>query len=211
MFGMLNLVYLTLVGLAFVLVLHYGAEATVSEWVARVCGGVALVGTAFVWLPQIFRPSSFKTPGALSIPMLVMQSPGAAALAYFQAFPQKTSPTTWLPALSVAAQQFVLLTMCIYFKIKEIRLAKDKREHPEKYPDTETGVEDGGYGSVNGIGSQKGPLTQSFVAIVHSPSGRERLLQRVASDEDYTAGPPEINKNGRINSSSPQFDRKGRR
>jgi len=102
-------------------------HSSAAKWCGEAAGVCTLVLTVFIWTPQLVHTYRAKTAGALSIPMLAMQAPGSAMFAYFQAVSNHTGPTTYLPACSTAAQQFLLLFLCLYYCRAESGAGMGKR------------------------------------------------------------------------------------
>ena len=84
-------------------------------------GIVATCASVLVWAPQIIKTYQVKGPGALSVVMLCLQLPGNLLTVYFQAILHGNSFTTWTPFLVAALQQMILIVMCFFYKIRQIR------------------------------------------------------------------------------------------
>ncbi len=119
-FGVFAVVFL--VGfstIAAVLTLVPGAGDAVSF--AEALGGVASVSNMLQWLPQIFSTLRSGKVGSLSILMLALQVPGGLAVVIFNTVVEPSSITTWGPFVLSAAQQFVLLVICLVFSVRDYR------------------------------------------------------------------------------------------
>eukprot|EP01137_Pigoraptor_chileana_P037626 Opistho-2@34989 len=78
--------------------------------------GIFSVGAVLLqYLPQLYKTFRRKDPGSLSIPMMMIQTPGTFIWTYFLASGHDASVTTWLPYLTTACLQGTLLIMCIIF------------------------------------------------------------------------------------------------
>ncbi|KAJ9067511.1 hypothetical protein DSO57_1038408 [Entomophthora muscae] len=90
-----------------------------SEHVAMLWAGfngVFSMALAMVqYVPQIIETWSRKSCGALSIPMMLMQTPGAFLFAYSLASREGTNWTTWITYLVTGSLQGILLFMSISF------------------------------------------------------------------------------------------------
>lgn len=83
--------------------------------------GVCGTGLAAVqYLPQIYTTFVLKNVGSLSIPMMCMQTPGSFIWAVSLAIRYgKNGWSTWGLLLVTGTLQGILLTMGIYFELKE--------------------------------------------------------------------------------------------
>jgi len=77
------------------------------------------------YFPQFWRTYRVKLVGALSIPMLVMQCPGGLVFAISVARRPGTNWTTWVMYAMSSLMQFLLLSMCITWKIRQRKLGID--------------------------------------------------------------------------------------
>jgi uncharacterized protein with PQ loop repeat len=93
-------------------------------------GVIASLTTILMWIPQIMYTFRAKNEGSLSLLMLCIQFPGNLGAVYFQAIVERLGITTYGPYLCSAIEQFILIFMIIFFKIKQ------KRRKP-KVSDTE--------------------------------------------------------------------------
>ncbi|KAI9291038.1 hypothetical protein K502DRAFT_368761 [Neoconidiobolus thromboides FSU 785] len=71
------------------------------------------------YLPQIFITWKRKNIGVLSIPMMMMQTPGAFLFVFSLALREGTNWTTWITYLVTGILQGTLLIMCLYFQYLE--------------------------------------------------------------------------------------------
>jgi len=101
-------------------VLYYGAYITGEEAsvYARVLGIVSAVLTFFMWAPQIWTTWKASEGGVLSLPMLLIQAPGAGMTVVFQLL-DGADWTTWAPYGVAGIEQCVLIVMLVYFYIRD--------------------------------------------------------------------------------------------
>jgi len=82
--------------------------------------GLAAACCAIVqYFPQLYRTYTSKHPGALSIPMMCIQTPGGFLLVYALSIKPDTNWTTWISILISAVSQAILLVMCIKYRHAE--------------------------------------------------------------------------------------------
>eukprot|EP00698_Gefionella_okellyi_P013834 TRINITY_DN3817_c0_g1_i1.p1 TRINITY_DN3817_c0_g1~~TRINITY_DN3817_c0_g1_i1.p1 ORF type:complete len:365 (+),score=32.54 TRINITY_DN3817_c0_g1_i1:87-1097(+) len=89
-------------------------------------GLVATIVNVAQWLPQIYRTFRLKSRGSLSIVSLCISAPGVTVTVVFLVFISHDSISTWMPFLTSAIQQFILLGMLIYYTVLERRRAARK-------------------------------------------------------------------------------------
>jgi len=82
------------------------------------------------YAPQLTRTYHLKLVGALSIPMMVMQSPGGIVMAISIAMRPGTDWTSWVMYAVSAVMQACLLFMCFAWKIRQRRLGIDDFGRP---------------------------------------------------------------------------------
>ncbi|KAF9292222.1 hypothetical protein BGZ88_006456 [Linnemannia elongata] len=85
-----------------------------SGW-ASFLGITSVVLATIQYVPQIIRTFKRKSVGALSIPMMLMQTPGAALLTLSLALRPGANWTTWIVYAVTGCLQGTLLVMCIYY------------------------------------------------------------------------------------------------
>ncbi|KAF8128946.1 hypothetical protein EV363DRAFT_1220844 [Boletus edulis] len=85
---------------------------------------------AVQYAPQIIRTYHLKLVGALSIPMMVMQSPGGIVMAISIAMRPGADWTSWMMYAVSAVMQAFLLIMCFAWKIRQRRLGIDDFGRP---------------------------------------------------------------------------------
>lgn len=107
------------------------------RWWAGFLGLCSMVLALFQYLPQIYTTYSRKTVGALSIPMMCLQTPGSFVFVYTLAIRPGVNPTTWLTFLITGLLQGTLLVLCIIYKLRARRLGIDDFQSTPAVPDAE--------------------------------------------------------------------------
>ncbi|KAJ7487260.1 hypothetical protein B0H11DRAFT_1805573 [Mycena galericulata] len=80
---------------------------------------------AIQYIPQIAVTWHAKLVGALSVPMMCVQSPGAVAMVLSIALRPGTNWTSWITYAVAGLMQFTLLSICIAWKVRQRRLHVD--------------------------------------------------------------------------------------
>ncbi|KAK9460426.1 uncharacterized protein V1516DRAFT_676601 [Lipomyces oligophaga] len=103
----------------------FGSVASVESY-AVFLGMQGTVLAILQYLPQIYTTYKFQHPESLSIHSLLMQAPGSLIWAITLAMRPGTEWSTWMPYLSAAVLQGVLLSMCFYYlRLGRIQLPLD--------------------------------------------------------------------------------------
>ncbi|KAF7334467.1 hypothetical protein MVEN_02276200 [Mycena venus] len=119
---------------------------------------------AIQYLPQISYTYRARLVGALSVPMMCVQSPGAVAMVLSIALRPGTNWTSWITYAVAGMMQFTLLSICIAWKVRQHRLHIDDFGvpiHPESFsPHPHPGapyrdVEESGQGGQEGEEEQE--------------------------------------------------------
>jgi len=76
-------------------------------------------------MPQLVKTYKAKVVGALSIPMMCLQTPGGVVMVISIALREGTNWTSWIMFAVAATMQGTLLAMCIIWKLREKRLGID--------------------------------------------------------------------------------------
>ncbi|KAJ7058561.1 hypothetical protein C8F01DRAFT_1148560 [Mycena amicta] len=93
--------------------------------------GVSSASLAVIqYMPQIAFTWQAKLVGALSIPMMCVQSPGAVAMVLSIALRPGTNWTSWITFAVAGMMQFTLLSICIAWKLRQRRLHIDDFGQP---------------------------------------------------------------------------------
>ncbi|KAI0088322.1 hypothetical protein BDY19DRAFT_994229 [Irpex rosettiformis] len=105
-----------------------------SSW-ATFLGVSSTMLAAFQYFPQIVHTYRHKVVGALSIPMMCIQTPGAILMVTSIAIRPGTNWTTWSPYAAAGILQGILLVMCILWKLRQRELGLDDFGNPLGCPD----------------------------------------------------------------------------
>jgi len=82
------------------------------------------------YAPQLWTTFRAKTVGALSIPMMCIQTPGAILMVTSIAIRPGTNWTSWITYATAGIMQGSLLVMCICWKVRQRRLDIDDFGRP---------------------------------------------------------------------------------
>lgn len=117
-------------GAAVFLLLAYGdgSESEISEVYGDLMGLVSMVASSFQFLPQIFKTLKLKKVGSLSIPSMLIQTPGAFILVYALASRPGNNFTNWITYVVAGSLQAFLLAACIVFWLRERKENKIRDE-----------------------------------------------------------------------------------
>ncbi|KAI0370833.1 hypothetical protein BV20DRAFT_1052247 [Pilatotrama ljubarskyi] len=86
--------------------------------------------SALQYAPQIAHTARVKLVGALSIPMMLLQTPGAVLMVLSIALRPGTNWTTWISYAVAGVMQGILLVMCIIFRARQHKLGLDDFGRP---------------------------------------------------------------------------------
>ncbi|KAI0711095.1 hypothetical protein C8Q72DRAFT_235184 [Fomitopsis betulina] len=122
---------------------HAGRSPQVMLW-ATFLGIASALLAALQYAPQLVHTYRLRLVGALSIPMMLIQSPGAVFMVLSIALRPGTNWTTWLPYAVAGVMQGSLLTMCVFWRMRQHRLHIDDFGNPldALLPDDEAAGED---------------------------------------------------------------------
>jgi len=95
-----------------------------KSW-ATVLGVTAATLAAIQYMPQLVKTYKAKVVGALSIPMMCVQTPGGVIMVISIALREGTNWTSWIVFAVAAAMQGSLLVMCFIWKVRQKRLGID--------------------------------------------------------------------------------------
>ncbi|KAF5323000.1 hypothetical protein D9611_009351 [Ephemerocybe angulata] len=96
----------------------------VYSW-AKFLGVSAALCASVQYAPQLLHTYRTKLVGALSIPMMCIQTPGGVLMVLSIVLRPGTNWTSWITFAVAAVLQGLLLTMCIFWKIRQNRLGID--------------------------------------------------------------------------------------
>ncbi|GBB94758.1 hypothetical protein RclHR1_02410004 [Rhizophagus clarus] len=115
----------TLIVSAYLLIFVGGAEEKVTRYWADLLGVISLILASVQYLPQIWKTWKRKSVGALSIQMMLLQTPGSFLFAYSLASSPGTRWSTWIVFLITGCLQGTLLIMCICWYYREKRIDEE--------------------------------------------------------------------------------------
>ncbi|KAJ1820892.1 hypothetical protein LPJ56_001101 [Coemansia sp. RSA 2599] len=101
------------------LVAVVGPYAAPTRTWASLLGLFSLCLTCMQFFPQIIKTWRAGTVGALSIPMMLMQTPGGFLFAYSIAIRPGVNWSSWISTFMAATLQGVLLAICLVFDAQE--------------------------------------------------------------------------------------------
>ncbi|KAJ1978715.1 hypothetical protein H4R35_001790 [Dimargaris xerosporica] len=101
----------------------------IETW-ANILGIFSMVLACFQFFPQIWKTWRRKAVGALSIPMMLIQTPGGFLFAYSIFIRPGVNWTSWITYLMSATLQGVLLAICIAWHFREKRLQQANAQLP---------------------------------------------------------------------------------
>lgn len=101
-----------------------GMRCSVNMYYGKLMGTISTFIVLVQYFPQMYTTFKLKTNGSLSILMLCIQAPGGLANSLFLWLGQHDDWSTWISYMAAAAEQFILLGMCIYYKCKNMKKRK---------------------------------------------------------------------------------------
>ncbi|KAJ2806723.1 hypothetical protein H4R20_001581 [Coemansia guatemalensis] len=107
--------------MSVLLVTVVGPYAGPTRTWASLLGLFSLCLTCMQFLPQISKTWRSGVVGALSIPMMLMQTPGGFLFAYSIAIRPGVNWSSWISTFMAATLQGVLLSICLVFDAREKR------------------------------------------------------------------------------------------
>jgi uncharacterized protein with PQ loop repeat len=105
----------------------------ISSWATFLGVSSALLATV-QYAPQILHTYRMKLVGALSIHMMLIQTPGGILMVTSIALRKGTNWTSWITFAVAAILQGCLLVMCCVWKIRQDKLGIDDFGKPLIYP-----------------------------------------------------------------------------
>ncbi|KAF9648257.1 hypothetical protein BDM02DRAFT_3096895, partial [Thelephora ganbajun] len=102
-----------------------GESLTQLELWATFLGVSSATLAALQYAPQIVHTYRMKLVGALSIPMMLIQTPGAIFMVLSIALRPGTNWTSWVTYAVAGIMQGMLLAMCIIWKLRQSKLRID--------------------------------------------------------------------------------------
>lgn len=125
----IHIVLEILITLFLLLTSHRAAQ--IELW-ATFLGVSSALLAGIQYAPQLTHTYKAKTVGALSIPMMLIQSPGAAVMVLSIALRPGTNWTSWITFAVSGIMQAILLGMCLVWKARQRRLDIDDFGEPVK-------------------------------------------------------------------------------
>ncbi|KIY66362.1 hypothetical protein CYLTODRAFT_377869 [Cylindrobasidium torrendii FP15055 ss-10] len=104
-------------------------NAETERW-ATFLGVSSAMLAAIQYMPQIIHTYKAKLVGALSIPMMLIQSPGAVLMVLSIALRPGTNWTSWITFAVAGIMQGTLLVMCLGWKVRQAKLNIDDFGEP---------------------------------------------------------------------------------
>ena len=106
------------------MVLYYNSERSVLVSWATALGFFSLLFSLLQYLPQIHLTFVKSEIGALSIPTMLIQTPGSFVFVYTLASSPGTNVSTWITYLVTGVLQGILLIICIVYHFRDARKNK---------------------------------------------------------------------------------------
>jgi uncharacterized protein with PQ loop repeat len=103
------------VGLSFYVFFY---DVRYIAFVANVMGLLGAILAILQYFPQIYTTYSLKHAGSLSIPMMCLQTPGGFILTASLAAREGTTWSSWLPYLTAAVLQGIVLVLAVYYETR---------------------------------------------------------------------------------------------
>ncbi|KAJ1995022.1 hypothetical protein H4R33_000037 [Dimargaris cristalligena] len=103
----------------------------IRSW-AGILGILSMLMACMQFFPQIWKTWTRRSVGALSIPMMLLQTPGGFLFAYSIYIRPGVNWTSWITYLMSATLQGVLLTICIAWYFRERRMARSTLPGPSR-------------------------------------------------------------------------------
>jgi len=124
------------------LVMYYGNFTTDVVMInyAKVLGIISAIAVFVQWVPQLYTTISLSKAGVLSLPMLLLQCPGAYMVVGFQLSSPQSDWSTWAPYMVSGTAQLMLLIIVSYYKFrdrKNYHSPLSERETVSLYPDSD--------------------------------------------------------------------------
>lgn len=136
--GKICLCFFVIIG-GFSLYLYKSHSSEKVNLLANSLGVLGAILAGIQYFPQIYTTSHLQHVGSLSIPMMLIQTPGGFIWSASLAAREDTKWSSWLPYLTAASLQGILLVMAIYFEMRNRRFAKETRKLlDESEPNSET-------------------------------------------------------------------------
>lgn len=133
--GKTCLTFFTL-GAALSTYVYFANEGKNVRFFANILGVLGAVLAGLQYFPQIYTTTHLKHVGSLSIPMMLIQTPGGFLWSASLAMRKDTIWSSWLPYFTAACLQGILLVIACYYEIKNKNAAKRTAEQVEEAQET---------------------------------------------------------------------------
>ncbi|KAI8390304.1 hypothetical protein BD560DRAFT_380598 [Blakeslea trispora] len=108
-----------------------GPDHWQTNYWAAFLGILSMVLASLQYIPQIYKTWKSKKVGAISIPMMLLQTPGTALFVYSLMVRPGTNWTAWLTYMVTGVLQGTLLVMCIVWHYRNKKLGLPDLEPTE--------------------------------------------------------------------------------
>jgi uncharacterized protein with PQ loop repeat len=125
----ISIVWIILATIVNIGLIYHDPESDYATGYAQALGGISLITGFLQYIPQIRKTYLSRVIGSLSIHSLFIQVPGSYLWVYFLISQSSADYTTWIPFLSAAMLQTVLLGICLWIK----KYYKDNNKLREAY------------------------------------------------------------------------------
>ena len=115
-----------------------GFNSVLVQGYGGMCGTIATIIGFAQYIPQMITTIKFEDPGSLSLLLLFIQAPGGVANALFMWIGQGDHWTTWISILSASIQQFILIFIILFFKVKKWRIRKMQADYKSFHQDEDS-------------------------------------------------------------------------
>jgi uncharacterized protein with PQ loop repeat len=109
----------TVSSLALFFSLGDGQQSNVTEIFADMLGLISMITASIQFIPQIVKTLRIRQVGSLSIPSMILQTPGSFILVYTLSSRSGNNITNWITYLVTGILQAILLISCLVFKYQE--------------------------------------------------------------------------------------------
>ncbi|KAI8348836.1 hypothetical protein EDC96DRAFT_520482 [Choanephora cucurbitarum] len=99
-----------------------GPDHWQTNYWAAFLGILSMILASLQYIPQIYKTWQSKKVGAISIPMMMLQTPGTALFVYSLVVRPGTNWTAWLTYMVTGVLQGTLLVMCIVWHYRNKKL-----------------------------------------------------------------------------------------
>ena len=104
--------------IAWIFGILFGFSNSQIFLVGQIFGNIDAINVMIQYFPQIITTLKLKDPGSISISYLAIQGPGGLIQVLFMWLGNHDNWTTWISMVFSALQQFILLIICVIFKLK---------------------------------------------------------------------------------------------